>query len=392
MDSRSGSGNGVTGFALFNLGFRPFYLLAALLAAASVPIWLAQYTGLIGHGAYLGGLAWHAHELIFGFAAAVIVGFLFTAARNWTSLPTPTGGLLAALAGLWLAGRVLVYTGPGPLAAAVDVAFLPAAALALWFPLYRSRNRNLFFVGLLLLFAAANLAFHLAHSGVIQMSAHAQIRFALYLVVLIVTIMGGRVIPSFTGNALRNARVRVSAKLDNGVIALTVFALAADLAFPGSMWTGAACLLAAAAHALRLWRWDPLATRSTPILWILHLSYAWISIGFILLGLSAFGLVPDALAAHAFGVGAVGGMIIGMMTRTARGHTGRPLQVGRTEVAAYVLVQLAALIRVGGALLLPAAYVQLLVAAGVLWSAAFVLFLLVYFPILTRPRVDGRPG
>ncbi|HUF19402.1 MAG TPA: NnrS family protein, partial [Burkholderiales bacterium] len=194
MEARSGSGNGVSGFALFNLGFRPFYLLAALLAAAGVPIWLAQFTGLIGRGAYLSGLAWHAHELIFGFAVAVIVGFLFTAARNWTNLPTPTGGLLAALAGLWLAGRVLVYTGPGPLAAAVDIAFLPAAALALWFPLYRSRNRNLFFVGLLLLFAAANLAFHLAHSGVIQMSAHAQIRFALYLVVLIVTIMGGRVI------------------------------------------------------------------------------------------------------------------------------------------------------------------------------------------------------
>lgn len=379
-------------FALFNLGFRPFYLLAGTLAAVSVPLWLAQYSGVLSTGSHLGGFAWHAHEMVFGFAAAVIAGFLFTAARNWTNLPTPMGGPLAALALLWLAGRVLVYTGPAPIAAAVDVAFLPAVAIALWFPLYRSGNRNLFFVGLLLLFALANLAFHLAHAGWFPLPAHAQIRFALYLVVLIVTIMGGRVIPLFTGNALRHARVRVSGALDRAVIALTVLALASDLTFPGAALTGLICLSAAVAHGARLWRWDPFATRGAPIVWILHLSYAWIPVGFLLLALSSLGAAQASLAAHAFGVGAVGGMILGMMTRTARGHSGRPLQAGPLEVAAYALVQIAAVIRVFGTLLFPDAYVPLLVTAGMCWSAAFTLYLIVYVPILTQPRIDGRPG
>src|SRR5690349_15490508 len=149
---------------VFALGFRPFYLLAALIAALDVPLWLAQYAGWAMPSGYLSGMAWHAHEMMFGFATAVLTGFLFTAARNWTGLPTPTGMALAALAGLWLAGRVLLLSGPGWLAAIVDVAFLPAVAASLWLPLYRSRNRNQFFVALLLALGAANLLFHLAHA------------------------------------------------------------------------------------------------------------------------------------------------------------------------------------------------------------------------------------
>ena len=141
--------------AVFNLGFRPFYLLAALLAALGVPLWLAQYFGWIAPPAYLSGMAWHTHEMTFGFVVAVLTGFLFTAVRNWTGLPTPTGMPLAALAALWLSARVLVVIGPGWLAAALDVAFLPAAALSLWFPLRRSRNRNQFFVAVLLALAAS---------------------------------------------------------------------------------------------------------------------------------------------------------------------------------------------------------------------------------------------
>ena len=381
------------GTALFNLGFRPFYLLAALLAAAGIPLWLAQFFGGFSLPGPYAPMAWHAHEMVFGFAVAVIAGFLLTAARNWTGLPTPTRAPLAGLAALWLAGRVLMLTGPAWAAMVVDLAFLPVVAAALWLPLQRSRNRNRLFVALLLVLAAANLAFHLAHSGMLGMAEITPVRVALYLVVLIVTVMGGRVIPSFTRNAIPGARTRTIRPLDLSAIAVAAAAFVALVVPLPAAIAGALCLFAAALHAVRLWTWDPWRTRGTPILWILHVSYAWIPIGLSLLGLHALGVpVAAALGDHALGTGAVGGMIIGMITRTARGHAGLPLQVNRSEVAAYVLVQLAALVRVAWPLLTPAAYVSALSVAGALWSAAFLLYLVVYLPLLIAPRVDGRPG
>jgi uncharacterized protein involved in response to NO len=379
--------------ALFNLGFRPFYLLAALLAMLGIPLWLAQYFGILHAPAYASGVAWHAHEMVFGFQAAVISGFLFTAARNWTGLPTPAGWPLAALAGLWLLGRLLMVTGPGWLATAVDVAFLPAVALGLWFPLQRSRNRNRFFVGLLLLLALANLAFHLAVAGLLPVAELSAVRIALYVVLLLVMIMAGRVIPSFTQNAIPGARIRRNRSLDLAAIAMAAAAFIATLAGLPTWIAGPACLLAAALHVARLWMWDPWCTRYQPILWILHVSYAWIPAGLLLMGLAALGApVPAILADHALSIGAVGGMIIGMITRTARGHTGRPLRAGRAEVLAYVLVHLAAVARVLVPLVWPEGYRFALSASGALWSAAFLLYLLVYVPFLSAPRPDGKPG
>jgi uncharacterized protein involved in response to NO len=381
------------GTALFNLGFRPFFLLAALFAALGVPLWTAEYFGLLPAGGYATGVVWHAHEMVFGFALAVITGFLFTAARNWTGLPTPTHGPLAALAALWLAGRVLMVSGPGWLAAPVDVAFLPAVALALWLPLQRSRNRNRFFVALLLVLAAANLAFHLAQGGGIAITPLGPVRFALYLVVIIVTIMAGRVIPSFTQNAIPAARTRHHRMLDLASIWATALALGSGLMGAPAAIMAPLCVAAAGLQAARLWMWDPWCTRSRPILWILHLSYAWIPMGLLLMGLAALtAAVPAVLADHALSVGAVGGMIVGMITRTARGHTGRPLQVSRPEVAAYALVHLAAGIRVLLPVAWPAGYGLAVAASGTLWSAAFLLYLIVYVPVLARPRLDGKPG
>jgi uncharacterized protein involved in response to NO len=381
------------GSALFNLGFRPFYLLAALLATLGLPLWMAQYFGLLPAPGPVPGMAWHAHEMVFGFAVAVITGFLFTAARNWTGLPTPAGASLAALAGLWVLGRVLLLTGPAWAAAMVDVAFLPAVAVALWLPLYRSRNRNQFFVALLLALGAANLVFHLANAGLVTIAALTPVRFALYLVVVIVTIMGGRVIPAFTRNAIRTARTRPNRTLDLTAIALAVAAFAALLLAVPAWLTGALCLIAAGLHAARLWTWDPWCTRNEPILWILHLSYAWIPVGLLLMGLSVLAdAAPAAAADHALAVGAVGGMIIGMITRTARGHTGLPLRVGRAEVVAYVFVHLAAIARVALPLAWPQSTALAVSAAGAFWSAAFLLYLAVYVPLLTAPRIDGKPG
>jgi len=382
-------------FALFDLGFRPFYLLAALLGTLNVPIWVAQWHGMVPQAGNLAGMAWHAHEMVFGFAAAVITGFLFTAARNWTGLPTPTGRRLAAMAALWVAGRVAMLAGPGLLAAVVDGAFLPLVALSLWFPLKRSGNRNLFFVGLLLLFAVANGLFHLSRLGAMPLAPTVPAQAALFLVVIIVSVMSGRVTPSFTQNAIRSARIRRVKGLDAAAIGALAATLVAQLSGAPAWLLAPLALVAAALHALRLALWDPLSTLRSPILWILHVSYAWIPIGLLLLALSAmnmdFGVAP-ALFIHALGAGAVGGTIIGMITRTARGHSGRPLQVGRAETAAYLLVHIGAAIRVFGPLAAPAHYGILLVAAAAAWSTAFLIYLIVYWPMLAWSRHEGGAG
>ena len=380
--------------ALFALGFRPFYLLAALLAALSVPVWVAQYVGVLPAHGPIAGLTWHMHELVFGFAVAVITGFLFTAGRNWTNQPTPTGRTLAALAALWLAARVLTITGPSFAAAYVDFAFLPLVAWFLWRALKAANNkRNYFFVALLAALALFNMAFWFAAFAIAPFSPLVPVKAALYVIVLIVAIMGGRVIPMFTQSALPNARVRRNVKLDRWAIGLLAAALALDvLAAPG--WLLAPLALAAAvSHAIRLALWDPVATRTRPIVWILHLSYAWIPLGLILLAVAALTpSVHEVYAVHSFAIGAVGGMIIGMITRTALGHTGRPLAAGLAETFAYGLVQAAAFTRVVVGLAVPAAYGHTLALSALFWSAGFAVYAIAYWPILTRPRADGKPG
>jgi uncharacterized protein involved in response to NO len=286
-----------------------------------------------------------------------------------------------------------MLTGPGWAAATVDVAFLPLAALALWRPLRRSRNRNQLFVGILLLLAGANLAFHLAQHGALEGASGAYGKFALFLVVFIVSIMAGRVTPSFTKNAVPGANVRTSASLDRMALAAIAAALLAIVSELPPRLNAALALVAAALHAVRLWRWDPLSTCGRPILWILHLSYAWIPAGLLLLAAAAVTQhVPQVLALHAFGIGAVGGMIIGMITRTARGHTARPLQASAAETTAYALVHAAALLRVVPPLILPAAYPASLLASAAAWSLAFLIYAIQYWPMLSRPRLDGEPG
>ena len=378
--------------ALFNLGFRPFYLLAALFAALAVPAWVAE---LAGHGwpaGYLEGLIWHQHEMVFGFALAVITGFLLTAGRLWTGLPTPAGLPLALLAGHWIAARVLVVTGPGWLGALVDGAFPFVVATVLGRVIVASGNVRNYFVPLLLAaLGLVNACFHLSALGLIEAPASLATQGGLYLVVLLLIVMAGRVVPSFTASALPLAKLRRSAALDYAALALSALAFACALAEVDG-WLGASPAFAAAAlHAVRQSGWAPLATRARPILWILHLSQAWIPVGFVLLGLAALGLVIGAAPLHAFAVGALSGTIIGMITRTALGHTGRPLAAGRAEVAAYVLVQAAAVARVAAALVLTA-YMPLVYLSATLWSAAFLTYFVAYAPRLASPRVDGRPG
>ena len=379
-------------FALWSLGFRPFYLLASSFAALSLLLWVGQYTGHLP-ALYVRSPAWHGHEMLYGYTMAVVAGFLLTAVRNWTGKPTPAGAPLMALAILWAAGRVLNLT-PFPIAAAlVNAAFPVAVAVGIGIPIVQSRNRrNYFFIALLSLLGFAVLAFHLAHLGVLPWPERASLQVGLDVVLFIMAVMGGRVIPMFTNNGVPGAeatRHPVIEKLAlGGVLAL----VAADLLQVPPAVVGALAWVVAASHAARLYLWQPWRTLGTPIVWVLHVAYAWIVVYLVLRGLAAIGVVAELFAVHALTVGAIGGMTIGMMTRTARGHTGRPLKADRFEVACYVLVALAAVIRVFGGMWLPGAYLATVVVSGVCWSTAFALYAVRYWPVLSRSRLDGKPG
>ncbi len=379
------------GFALWQLGFRPFYLLASVFAALSIGLWALQFAGWLGQP-YLAGPVWHAHEMLFGFTMAVVVGFLFTAGRNWSGRPTPTGPALMALAALWVAGRVLVLTPYGWAAAVVNVAFPLAAAVGLAIPFIAARNkRNYFFIGLLVLMAAAVLGIHLAQLGVTQLPGWIGIQVALDVVLFIMAVMGGRVIPMFT-NSIAGASATKRPWLEKAALGTTLALLLADgLALHGlplALLAG----VCAAAHLARWVRWQPWKTLRTPLVWVLHVAYFWIPVHLALRGLAELGWITASVATHALTVGAIGGLIIGMMTRTALGHTGRPLKAGRADITCYLLVLAAALIRVGVPLLAPGQLVHSVIWSAALWSAGFALYAVAYWPVLTRVRVDGKPG
>jgi uncharacterized protein involved in response to NO len=380
------------GFALWALGFRPFYLLGSAYAALSVLLWALQHGGALGM-APVRGPAWHGYEMVFGFALAIVVGFLFTAVRNWTQRRTPEGALLAAIAALWVAGRVLVYT-PIPMAAAVvNMAFPLAAAVGIAVPLVGSKNRrNYFFVALLVAAASASLAVHLAGMGLVAWPERLGLQAGLDLVLFVIAVVAGRVVPMFTNNGVPGAGAERKPAVERLVLGSTLVLLAADLLG----WTGwrmaAVCAMAALSHATRLALWKPWRTGRNPLVWVLHAAYAWIVVHLLLRLLALAEVVPGTIATHALTVGAIGGMTLGMMTRTARGHTGRPLQADVFEVVAYVLVMVAALVRVFGPFIAPGGYASSVMVAGLLWSAAFGIYFVRYWPVLTRPRVDGRPG
>jgi uncharacterized protein involved in response to NO len=379
-------------FALWALGFRPFYLLASGFAALSIALWAAQFAGWVAHP-YLAGPLWHAHEMLFGFTLAVVVGFLFTAGRNWSNHATPTGWVLAALAGLWVAGRVLVLTPWGWAAAVVNVAFPWAAAVALAIPFWKARNRrNYFFVGLLVLMGAASLAIHLAQLGVLAVPAWLGLRVALDGVLFIMAVMAGRVIPMFTNNGVPGAGAVRHEGLDRLALGSVLALLVADALQVNGIALIALTLAGAALHTARWLLWRPWKTLRVPLVWVLHAGYAWIPVHLALRAwVEAGGLAPT-LATHALTGGAIGGLVIGMMTRTSRGHTGRPLRADGFDVASYGLVLLAGVVRVLLPLVLPSLYREAVIVSAGLWSAGFGLFAWRYWPVLSRSRVDGKPG
>ncbi|HJP20603.1 MAG: NnrS family protein [Alphaproteobacteria bacterium] len=381
---------------IFAFGFRTFFLLAGLSATLLVPLWMAFLLGYLEAPGYLGPIGWHAHEMIFGYALTVIAGFLLTSVAAWTNEDRVHGLPLALLAALWLAGRLAMGFAdwlPGVLVAVLDLAFLPALVLSILPPLLRSRKfANTAFVVLLVLLLMTNLGIHLEALGIISVDASRFIRVAVDLVVLFVILVGGRITPAFTRNALK---VEITSRpvLDRLAIGLMVALLVADTV-PGAETVAALLALATAlVNGLRLAGWQGLATRHSPILWVLHLGYAWVVVGLTLKGLAGLlPALPEVAALHGLTLGAVGIFTLGMMSRVALGHTGRPLVITPSVTAAYVLVNLAALARLADPLLATVANQLGSAAAGLMWTLGFLIFLINYLPILTSPRADGRPG
>ena len=377
------------------LGFRPFFLLAGFSAVILMAAWVVAFLGGIAFSTYYGQSDWHSHEMIFGYTVAVVAGFLLTAVRNWTERPTPAGRYLGAMVALWLFARILPFSDnfPSWLIALVDLAFLPVVAVGIGVPLVRSgESRNLVFLPLLAALWTANVFVHAELLGLAPNLARNGIFLGLDLIVLLIVIMGGRVIPFFTERALAGVVMKRPSIIEWLSPLSVLLFLLSNFFFADSLLSGSLAALAACVNGVRLAGWYTQRYWRVPLLWVLHLGYGWIVAGFFLKVGAALGLVPPQFTIHAFTVGGIGVLTLGMMARVALGHTGRPLSVGAAMVVAFGLVNLSAVTRGLLPIVLPEWFSPLVVVSGLLWIAAFVIFIVIYTPILTQPRIDGRPG
>lgn len=373
---------------LLSYGFRPFFLGAGIAAPLLVICWLAGL--LAGHplSPYFDPLTWHAHEMLFGFAGAMIAGFLLTAVPSWTGSPAVSGTPLALLSALWLLGRSLPLLTDSPLVAAVDLAFFPALALLIVPALWRAKDsRRLAFSAILFGLWSANGLTHLQVLMDRPGLANIGLQSAIGLILMLIVIIGGRIIPFFTQRALQNSAGQQQRWTPVEVLSvLTILCLPALDRMPVGLAVAIGGL-GALAHAARLVGWYLPGVWSTPLLWVLYLGYGFIPVGFVLKAASILGHAPPSAATHAFTAGAMGIVGLGIMARASLGHTGRALEPSRLTVGSFILAAAAATLRVGGPLIaLPLRPV--LIATGWLWSLAFLCFVIVYLPILTKPRAD----
>ncbi|MBS0247854.1 MAG: NnrS family protein [Proteobacteria bacterium] len=377
------------GPALFSYGFRIFFLGAAVWAAAGILLWLPVYLGLLPFSTSFSALDWHIHEMLFGYAAAAIAGFLLTAIPNWTGRLPVNGVPLAALASLWLAGRIamLVSSSLGPLVTAIaDVSFLAALAVVCAREIVAGRNwRNLRVLVVVTVLLASNVFFHVENA--VSGAADYSIRLALGAVIVLITLVGGRIVPSFTNNWLaRNNPGRLPtpfSRYDAATLALSVASLAAWVIAPAAAATGWAMLLVGSMQAVRLARWAGYRAAADPLVLVLHVAYAFMPLGFVLTGLSIVAALPASAGIHAWTAGAIGLMTLAVMTRASLGHTGHALQAGPATQAIYALVFTGAVLRIVAAL---SGSLVLLEGGGILWLGGFILFALSYGPILVRQR------
>jgi len=374
-------------------GFRPFFFGAATWAVIAIGLWLCELAGFLGIPSAFEGVAWHRHEMLFGFVGAAVSGFLLTAIPNWTGRLPIAGKPLLALFALWAAARVAVLVSALAslwLASVFDVGLFVSLALLAAREVIASNNRNVPIVGLVLLFGVADAVDYLQTGGVI--AGDYGWRAAIALAIVMISMIGGRIIPSFTRNWLVKsgavgALPTQPQKLDLVIIGSTALALLFWLAFPGERLTGAMLILASLAQALRLSRWGGRRTFSDPLVLILHVGYGWVPIGLFLLGLAVAGAnVPQSAGVHALTAGAMTTMILAVMSRASLGHTGRELKASRATSVSYLCVTIGATLRVAASVGL-GGYAAMLDVAGLFWGVALLVFAIAYAPVLWRARV-----
>ncbi len=386
---------------LLRQAFRPFFLLGASFSALAMAIWILALTGYVQLPVYGQILFWHSHEMLFGFVAAMIVGFLLTAVQNWTGLRATHGARLGILVVLWLLGRVLLMFGeqlPALLVVIVDLAFLPLAAVFLAIPLIKvQQQRNLVFIPVLLLLTLCNA---LMHWGLIEARIDVQqigSQSAVWLITLLIALIGGRVLPMFTANGTQTKRVESLVWLDRIALGSLWLIFLMNITnfnaqVPAEFMAGL-MFFSAATVAWRCARWRIWVTWRVPLLWSLHFAYWFIPLGLVLFGLHYLGFgVSNSIALHALTAGAMGNMILAMIARVSLGHSGRALQPKAIMKVAFLLVLIAALVRVLIYLAAPQFSIHWLAISAVVWVIAYVIYVVVYLPVLTTPRPDGRPG
>lgn len=386
------------GPAFLARGLRPFFLLAGIYAFVALLLWLGVLAGHCSLPTAFDPLAWHVHEMLFGFALAAVAGFILTAVPHWTGRPVLSGGPLALLALLWVAGRLAVAFSAtlGPVTTAVvDLSFLAVLLVLVANDVLRARLwHGLLLVGVLSVFLAANALMHLSIISDLPDLSDVGTRLGLGVMVVLVSLIGGRVIPSFTGNWLQargEARPQGFSVVDRAAIGATAAAVLTWSLAPEHAAAAALLGLASVAQALRLARWRGHRTLAEPLVWSLHLAYAWLPLGLALMAAAVAwpAQVPAAAGLHALAAGGIAGMILAMTTRATLGHTGRALHADGRTLAVYLMVALGAAARVAAAFI-PALYLPLLGVAGALWLAAFGVFVVCYGPMLLTPRADGK--
>ena len=380
---------------MFTWGYRPFFLCAGFAAVVLMAIWLLGYTKRDPLLTYYGSSGWHAHEMLFGYTVAVVAGLLLTVIRHWTKSYTVHGILLAALILLWLAGRVLpLFLGIPPwVVATVDLSFLPALAVVITVPLLRTGYTQYWYIpALLMVLMVANALVHSEWLGFTMDTARLGVVLAIYTFVLLFTILAGRFIKSITEDTALSSKIQTNSTVEKLSVASVILLAFTDLFSPFVLIVVICAVFAAVVHAWRLlgWLMRPILYKS--MVWILLVGYAWLVAGFVLLAIAYSGLISNMLAFHALMVGGIGVLTLGIMARMSLGQTGRPLRTPPLLSLSFILVNIAAAVRVAGPLMTLRYTKAVIGAAGALWITGFVLFLVVYTPILLHAGIDEHAG
>lgn len=379
---------------ILRLGFRPFFLLGSIYAIIAIVIWVWAFRHGQPTALNVPALWWHVHEMLFGFAMAIVAGFVLTAVQNWTGVKGTNDKRLAIIVGLWLLPRLLFWT-PAPLwlIASIEALFLATVAFEIGFRVFQTKGwRNLFFVPLFVLALIANFASYATIKGLPPFPASAVWQAMLWWFVLLLSVMGTRVIPFFTARKFDFEKAQpqlwldIAANLPIGLLfILSFFPLAAaDLSASLMVFAGLAQLV-------RFVRWKPHLTLSEPLVWSLHTAYLCIPVMLLIRGLSNDAFINHTMI-HLFAVGSIGGLILAMIARVTMGHTGRQIYKGPRMWPAFLAIFLAAIVRSIGVVIWPEHTLSLISLTALLWCAAFSLYVFHFGLMLCKPRLDGHPG